>query len=168
MSRTSAIIVFLFVIIAGCAIHSSDKEKEKVGGCEVDTIRTGFAVVNRSVLPHSAYRISIKSVKDLGKGSFVTCAKTLTEILLSINIRIGERSDILHIIKGPCWPRYTILFRIDPPGEHALDLLHEILLGTEINSHSPSEIRPEGYGAFFITASKGSSDIWTVWYADGN
>ena len=117
----------------------------------------------------SAYPASnIEVVKVPGKDAFVTCAKTLTEILLSINIKIDERSDILHIVKGPCWPRYSILFRIDPPGGNALDLLHEILLGTEINSHSPSEVRPEGYGAFFITAAKGSSDIWTVWYSGGN
>ncbi|MBN2185666.1 MAG: hypothetical protein JW746_10090 [Candidatus Krumholzibacteriota bacterium] len=167
MSRISAIIVFLFVIIAGCATQSSDKEKEKVGGCQIDTIRTGFAVVNHSVLPTCTYRISIRSVKDVGKGSFVTCAKTLTEILLSTTIKIGERSDILHIVKGPCWPAYSIIFRIDVPGEHALDLLHETLLGTEFNSYSPSEERPEGYGTFFITLSKGSSDIWTVWYTGG-
>jgi hypothetical protein len=168
MSRTSAITVILFIIIAGCGSSSSDKEREQIGGCEVDTIRTGFAVVNHSVLPTCAYRISIKSVKDLGKASFVSCAKTLSEMLLSINIGIGERSDIIHIVKGPCWPKYSILFRVDPPGEHALDLLHETLLGTEINSHSPTEVRPEGYGAFFITVSKGSSDIWTVWYEDRN
>ena len=168
MSRISAVIVFLFVILAGCGIRSSDKENKQVGGCKIDTIGTGFAMVDRSVSTHSAYRISIKAVKDQGKVSFVTCSKTLTEILLSIDVRIGERSDILHIVKGPCWPEYTILFRIDPPDDEALGLLHDILLGTEVNGYSPSEVRPEGYGAFFITASKGSSDIWTVWYAGGN
>ncbi len=169
MSRTSILTIIIPIIIYSCGgAGSSNDKQERVGGCKVDTISTGIAIVNTDVIPNASYMISIRSVKDLGKGTFVNCSKKLTEILMSNGIRVGQRSDILHIVEGPCWPEYSILFRVDPAGEHALDMLHESLLGAQFGSYSPQGSRPDGYGAFFITASKGSSDIWTVWYTGGN
>ncbi|MBN2069917.1 MAG: hypothetical protein JW814_00555 [Candidatus Krumholzibacteriota bacterium] len=166
MSKISAVIIFFFVILTGCGIHSSDRENKRVGGCALDTIRAGLEMNDLSVLQQTPFRITIKSTSDRGKAAFTIYALDLTARLDSLDIPIAGRSDIIHVVSGPCWPEFSVIFRIAPPADDILDLLRLNLLTGEIGGHAPRENRPENFGAFFITAGRGSSDLWTVWYEE--
>ncbi len=165
MSKLRITIPFLCIMLIGCTSQSSDKQDRRIGGCVLDTINVGLSFKGSATAGRTPDRITIKATKDPGKDLFALCAGNLTDILDSIGIMVYERSDIIHIVSGPCWPAYSIVFRVDGSGGR-FDRLREELLAIPVAGHFPSDQRPEEYGSFFITAGRGSSDLWTVWYPE--
>ena len=78
-------------------------------------------------------------------------------------VQVYSRSELMHVSEGPCWPPYSVEFRIQL-NEAKSGIIRKYLLSTPLAGHRPGADRPDGYGPFFITCGFGSSDWWTVWY----
>lgn len=163
-SKTLLTAALLAATLISCGSSvKSDRNRTRVGGCLVDTIDAGLKLAGKEV-PKGAARLSIKSTKDAGMEVFVKAAEELSAILDSLGVTVFRRSDLVHVRSGPCWPAYRITIEIDVLEERSTERIRSSLLSHNIAGMKSSTERPEGYGTFFITAGKGSSDWWTVWY----
>jgi hypothetical protein len=163
-SKPAFILTFAALAFGCGAGQGTEKHGARIGGCELDTIRLGLAMERtrpEGVLP---YRISIRSVRDAGSETYKAAASDLTSLLDSAGVAIYRRSDLVHITKGACWPPYFIDFEVGFKNRAEAESLFPELAGHPIAGLLPSSERPAGYGKFFITASSGSSDLWTAWY----
>lgn len=166
MISSRTLTVLLILIPISCCGQSSRKRPEMVGGCKVDTIRAGLAMTRKAPDPKNAYRLTVKSTGKISTDDLAACAEDLTAVLDSIGIGIASRSGIIHIVEGPCWPKYSVVFRPDNANIGDFDRIRQVLMERPVRGHGAQAERPEGYGLFFITAGSGSSDLWTVWYRD--
>lgn len=163
--------LFSFVMILAltcCSGASSQKKKEAgtekmVGGCSIDTICIGIAIpiVHGST---GTGRIELRSIEDRGKKLFRDVAIELTALIDSVGIDVTGRSELIQIASGPCWPAFRVTIRADLESPVFSKRLKELLLSTPMAGFTPYPERGTDYGPFFITAIRGSSDLWTVWY----
>ncbi len=136
---------------------------KKVGGCTVETIAIGTGKNLSTEAPPDAAWIRVSSVEPAENELYKKAALDLTKALEMRGVEIYSRSELMHVAEGPCWPPYSVEFRVklsDQPGRP----IYKFLLNTPIAEHRPGAERPDGYGPFFITCGFGSSDWWTVWY----
>ena len=158
----------LILALACCNGASSQKQKgtvheKMVGGCSIDTIQIGLAIPN---VPGSTGtgRIELRSLEDRGEKLYRDVAIELTALIDSVGIGITGRSELIHITSGPCWPAFRVTIGAILESPVLSERLKELLLSTPVAGFTPSPERGPDYGTFFITAVKGSSDLWTVWY----
>ncbi len=150
--------------LLGCGSQASDKHSRTVGGCTADTTRLGLRLERPRPQGAKVFRVSIRSVRDAGEETYKAAAEDLTALLDSLGIDVFSRTDLVHISKGACWPPYSIGFVLGEGGASEAERLYSSLKNRPVAGLLPVEERPEGYGSFFITASSGSSDLWTLWY----
>jgi hypothetical protein len=161
--------LFSFVVIFAltcCSGASSRKQKENekmVGGCSIDTIQIGLAIPNVQGSSRTG-RIELRSIDDNGEKLFRDVAIELTALIDSAGISITGRSELIHITSGPCWPAFRVTIGAILESPALSKRLNELLLTTPLAGLKPYTERGEDYGPFFITAVRGSSDLWTVWY----
>ncbi|MCK4538180.1 MAG: hypothetical protein KAV42_05220 [Candidatus Krumholzibacteria bacterium] len=158
----------LILTLTCCSGASSQKQKEPerekmVGGCSSDTILIGLAIPD---VPGSTGigRIEVRSIKDRGEKVFRDAAIELTALIDSVGIDITGRSELIHITSGPCWPAFRVTIGAVLESPVLSEKLKELLLSTPVAGFTPYPERGPDYGTFFITAVRGSSDLWTVWY----
>jgi hypothetical protein len=158
------VITLLLFLPAACTGQTSKNQHRIVGGCEADTIRLGIAMERRAVPEGKTARIEILSLEFAGEELYRKASAELTSLLDSLGVTTYSRTDLIHIKKGPCWPRYRIRFRIDTKDDKQIEEICSALLETPLGGHLPSTERPEGYGIFFVTFGRGDKDLWTLWY----
>lgn len=164
----------IFVMLCMCAFaagsYGCNKGKsegavqtKKVGGCTVETIRIGTGKNVSAEVPPDAAWIRVSSVEFAENALYKKAALDLAKALEMRGVEVFSRSELMHIAEGPCWPPYSVEFRIKLD-ETMSAPIRKFLLGTPIAEHRPGADRPDDYGPFFITCGSGSSDWWTVWY----
>jgi hypothetical protein len=164
----------LFAILCVCAFAAASygcnkgkstgaSQTKKVGGCTVETIAIGTGMNVSAEAPSDAAWIRVSSVEFADNELYKKAALDLAKALEMRNVEVYSRSELMHVAEGPCWPPYSVEFRIKL-NEQAGGSIHKFLLGTPIAEHRPGSERPDGYGPFFISCGYGSSDWWTVWY----
>lgn len=156
---------FVILSLLACACSSGSGEHKKlVGGCETDTILLGLALKSPEGRPARPVRLDILSIENAGKDIYVSAAADLRSVLDSIGIEIAERSELIHIKSGACWPPYRITHIISGPEDEGLEILREAILEKGVAGMPALEKRPPGYGKIFITCGRGSRDLWTIWF----
>ena len=164
----------LFTALCACAFVAASygcnkgasggaPQTKKIGGCTIETIKIGTGKNASAEAPPGAAWIRVSSVELAENELYKKAALDLSRALEMRNIEIYSRSELMHVAEGPCWPPYSVEFRIKLD-ESMGRQIHRFLLETPIADHRPGADRPEGYGPFFITCGFGSSDWWTVWY----
>ncbi len=143
--------------------QSGQRSERKVGGCEVDTVSLGL-YMKRAETGKVPDRISVRSTRDIGHEKMREAALELTEALDSLGVRIVGRSELLQIVKGPCWPEFSISIEVDLVSRDNSERIRDALAASRIAGLLPSPDRGGDYGEFFVTAGRGSSDWWTLWY----
>ncbi len=165
MLKILSAIFLLLVTGTACGGQSHmQKHDRKVGGCAVDTIPLGLGTQKTDpgrVVEH----LVIKAVHDAGHETFVRAAGDLALVLKSAGVTVYDRSELIHVTEGACWPPWRITFDVDLGGPERSEATRKLLLGSTIAGLEAAEKRPDDYGRFFISAGKGSSDLWTVWFA---
>lgn len=136
---------------------------EKLGRCEVETIKIGTALERGAEPKPNAAWLRISSVAFAGTDVYAQAALDLTAVLDSLGVVIYSRSDLIHIRKGTCWPPYNVEFRIQSTDSSSA-VIRSTLLTVPIDGLTPAEQRPERYGTFFITCGGYDEDWWTLWY----
>lgn len=164
MLRIAFPILFLLMTTAACGGQTQmQKHDMKVGGCVIDTIPLGLDMP-KSDPGRIPERITIKAVHDAGRETFVRAARELAEILRASGVAVFGRSELIHVTEGACWPPWMITFEVDLQGAEKVEAARKAVLGSSIAGLQASETRPGDYGRFFVSAGKGSSDLWTVWF----
>ncbi len=161
-----ALCVLAFAAAAcGCSKGKSAgaPQTKKIGGCTVETIKIGTGKNVSVEAPADAAWIRVSSVEFADNELYKKAALDLSKALEMRNVKIYNRSELMHVKEGPCWPAYTVEFRIEL-NESMSGPIHKYLLGTPIAEHRPGTERPSDYGPFFISCGSGSYDWWTVWY----
>ena len=164
----------LFAILCACVLaaasYGCDKGKsagavqtKKVGGCTVETIKIGTGKNVSAEAPSDAAWIRVSSVEPAENALYKKASLDLAAALEMRGVEIYTRSELMHVTEGPCWPAYSVEFRIKL-NEATSGPIHNFLLGTPIAECRPGAERPDGYGPFFISCGFGSYDWWTVWY----
>ncbi|HSG28070.1 MAG TPA: hypothetical protein VLA34_06285 [Candidatus Krumholzibacterium sp.] len=143
--------------------QSGQRSEKKVGGCEVDTVSLGL-YLKREAAVRVPDRISVRSTRDIGHEKMREAALELTEALDSLGVKVVGRSELLHILEGPCWPEFSISIEVDLVSRDNSERIRDALAAARIAGLLPSLDRGEDYGDFFVTAGRGSSDWWTLWY----
>lgn len=151
----------------GCSKGKSSEaaQTKKVGGCTVETIKIGTGKNVSDEAPSDAAWIRVSSVEPAENELYKKAALDLAKALELRGVEVYSRSELMHVAEGPCWPPYSVEFRIKLD-EQAGAPIHKYLLSTPLAAHRPGTERPDGYGPFFITCGFGSSDWWTVWYRE--
>jgi hypothetical protein len=160
MNATPALLCLFVLSVAGTACGCKE---EKVGGCDQEIVKIGTAMKRADTAPSTAAWIRIGSVAFAGEDIYRRAALDLTALLDSLGISIYERSDLIRMRSGSCWPPYMISFSVDAK-MGADRIVRTSLLAVPVAGLVASAERPEDYGLFFITCGWGSTDRWTVWY----
>jgi len=147
----------------GCDKSAGGLQTKNIGGCTVETIEIGTGKNVAAEAPPDAAWIRVSSVEFADNELYKNAALDLAKALEMRNVEVYSRSELMHVAEGPCWPPYSVEFRIGLD-EAAGGPIRSYLLGTPIAEHRPGIERPADYGPFFITCGSGSSDWWTVWY----
>jgi len=166
MRRFIALITVLLVA-ASCPGRCGEKKQRLLGGCRKDTVRMGLEIKPSNVSPRTPWRLDILSMDFAGEELYRRAAIRVAGIMDSLKIGIVERSELVHITEGPCWPPYRISHRIRVDDKQTAESLRKGLAESQIAGRSPVLERPSGYGTFFISLVKGERDVWTVWYVGG-
>ena len=164
----------LFVMLCACvfaaASYGCDKgasggaaRTKKIGGCTVETIKIGTGKNVSAEAPSDAAWIRVGSVEPADNALYKKAATDLAKALEARGVEVYSCSELMHVTEGPCWPAYSVEFRIKL-NEATSGPIHKFLLGTPIAECRPGAERPDGYGPFFISCGFGSYDWWTVWY----
>jgi hypothetical protein len=169
MMRTIA--CALFVLAFAAAVSNCTKGKssqnsprtEKVGGCEIETIVIGTGIAGSDEAPSDAAWIRASSVEFIGNELYAKAAADLKKALGARGVKIYGCTELTHVKEGPCWPPYSIEYRIALTQE-AGGRLRTFLQQNALANCRPLAERPEGYATFFVSCGSGSSDWWTVWY----
>lgn len=163
----------VFALTVSCSDASSDrdstdvnKKAAKLGGCVIDTVTIGTGLVRAEARRGRAERIEILSLESIGERRFHRAAVELTALLDSLGVTIHTRSELTHVVKGPCWPAYRITLLIDAGSREQSERIRAALIDARIADATPAAERPPGYGLFFVTCGKGDRDWWTVWYRE--
>jgi len=164
--RISPVIPLLLsgILFAGSCTGDGHSESTRVGGCSADTIPLEMNIVSSCDETSSHIRISILSVKRVPVEMYREAAAGLASVLDSLGVGICGVPQLIVIREGPCWPRHRIDFRLERESEKSIPGIRSALAGGMLGGLRPSEKRPEGYGVFFVQATVGSSDRWTLWY----
>ncbi|HEY5132949.1 MAG TPA: hypothetical protein VII85_04620 [Candidatus Krumholzibacteriaceae bacterium] len=165
------LLVLTLVVAFAAASYSCGKGKsgsragqnKKVGACDIDTITIGTGITPAEEAPAGAAWIRVNAVDSVGNDLFKKAADDLKEALEQQAVPIYSCTELTHVKSGPCWPAYSVEFRINLT-ERAADEFHRFLEQTAIANKRPAAERPQDYGQFFISCGMGSSDWWTVWY----
>ncbi len=166
MMRILLVTLCAFAIAAascGCGKSAGGPQTKKIGGCTVETITIGTGKSVSAEAPPDAAWIRVSSVEFADNEIYKNAALDLAKALEMRNVEVYSRSELMHVAEGPCWPPYTVEFRIGLD-EAASGPIRRYLLGTPIAGHRPGAERPDDYGPFFISCGSGSYDWWTVWY----
>jgi hypothetical protein len=164
----------LFVTLCACVLAAASYgcnkgasggavQTKKIGGCTVETIKIGTGKNVSAEAPADAAWIRVNSVEFADNELYKKAALDLAKALEMRNVEIYSRSELMHVTEGPCWPAYSVEFRIKL-NEAASGPIHNFLLGTPLADHRPGAERPDDYGPFFVSCGFGSYDWWTVWY----
>jgi hypothetical protein len=153
----------LAAALPGCKSGSRAPQTKKVGGCEIETTAIGAGVANPAGAPEGAAWIRVCSVEFAGNDLYKKAADDLKRALNARAVRIHTCTELQHVKDGPCWPPYSIEYRVDLT-EDAGGRMRTFLLQTPLANCRPVLERPEGYGTFFVSCGTGSSDWWAVWY----
>jgi hypothetical protein len=160
--------VFVFAATScGCNKGKSTgaAQTTKIGGCTVETIAIGTGKNVPDEAPSDAAWIRVSSVDFAENEIYKKAALDLAKALEVRGVEVYSCSELMHVTEGPCWPPYSVEFRIKL-NESMSEHIRKFLLGTPIAEHRPTSERPDGYGPFFISCGFGSSDWWTVWYME--
>ncbi|MBN1165007.1 MAG: hypothetical protein JXB45_10550 [Candidatus Krumholzibacteriota bacterium] len=160
-----SIVILLILLPSACTGQSSRKNPPPVGGCRLDTISLGLEMKRDSVPRRESDRMDILSLRPLSSAQYRQAAEELTALLDSLGVQIYSRSDLIHTREGPCWPAYRITFRIRFAGTEQGESVRAALLEKGLLGLFPAGERPPDYGDFFLSAGRGSSDWWILWYA---
>jgi hypothetical protein len=166
----------LIVILCACALAAAPygcgkgksagvPQTKKIGGCTVETIKIGTGKNVTAEVPSDAAWIRVSSVEPADNEVYKRAALDLAKALEMRNVVVYTRSELMHVTEGPCWPAYSVEFRIKLD-ESTNVHLYKFLQGMPIADRRPGTERPSNYGPFFISCGAGSSDWWTVWYRD--
>ena len=145
--------------------QSGDENKQRVGGCRIDTIPLGLSL-EKTGAEAPCDRLTLKAVDDPGRETLKRAALELTALLDSMKVQILGRSELIRVMEGPCWPQFRIVIEVDLVSEEKSGKVREAMLSGRLAGISPSRERGEDYGDFFVTAGRGSSDWWTLWYRE--
>ncbi len=164
--RISPVIPLLLsgILFAGSCTGDGHSESRRVGGCSADTIPLEMNIVSSCDETSSHIRISILSVERVPVEMYREAAAGLASVLDSLGVGICGVPQLIVIREGPCWPRHRIDFRLEKESEKIIPGIRSALAGSMLGGLRPSEKRPEGYGVFFVQATVGSTDRWTLWY----
>jgi|WetSurMetagenome_2_1015567.scaffolds.fasta_scaffold35697_3 hypothetical protein len=138
-------------------------QTKKIGGCTVQTIKIGTGKNVTADVPPDAAWIRVSSVEPAENEVYKKAALDLAKALEMRHVEVYTRSELMHVAEGPCWPPYSVEFRIKLD-ESTNAHLFKFLLGMPLGDRRPGTERPEGYGPFFVSCGAGSSEWWTVWY----
>lgn len=139
-------------------------QNKKVGACDIETITIGTGITHAEEAPADAAWIRVNAVDSVGNELFKKAADDLKAALDGRAITIYSCTELTHVKSGPCWPAYSVEFRINL-AEGAAGDFHRFLEQTAIANRQPAAERPRDHGQFFISCGMGSADWWTVWYA---
>ncbi|MBD3179519.1 MAG: hypothetical protein GF417_07830 [Candidatus Latescibacteria bacterium] len=156
-----------FSVSAGFGQQREEPDKQRVGGCSLDTVAVGTSF-RRANPPSSAAWIKVHSIEFAGEDIYRDAVRQVSSALDSAGIAVFSCSELVHIEEGPCWPPYTVTLRIDTRKKEETARLRQLL---ELNSPgglAHSKERPPGYGVLFITCGRYAVDWWTVWYRDNS
>jgi hypothetical protein len=164
----------LFVVFCVCAIAAGAygcgkgaskgaAQTKKIGGCTIETTKIGTGLNVSAEVPPDAAWIRVSSVEFADTETYKKAALDLAGALQMRGVQVYRRSELMHVAAGPCWPPYSVEFRIKLD-ESTSAHLYKYLLTVPIGERRPGTERPDGYGPFFVTCGSGSSDWWTVWY----
>ncbi len=155
-------VLMMALVVAFAALGCLE---EKIGGCDVETIKIGTALERGGAPDNRWSMLSIHSVGFAGTDTYAQAAVDLTAVLDSLGITLYSRTDLIHLRQGPCWPPYTVELHIQPTDSTASAAIRSKLLTTPIAGLLPQEERPDGYGTFFIEFSRNYGDgSWVLWY----
>ncbi len=157
-------IIFCALFLCACTGDSRSQSKKPVGGCSADTIPIGTDIKPACEDAMSPVRVSILSVENAGEETYRAAATELVRLLDTMGVNICSAPRLVIITDGPCWPRYRIDLRLEKGAEKVFPEIRSALESGTLAGESPSEVRPDGYGLFFIQAGVGSTDRWTLWY----
>jgi hypothetical protein len=165
------LLVLTFVVAFAAASYGCGKGKsgsgapqtKKVGDCEIETITIGTGIAAAQEVPADAMWIRVNALNSAGNELFKKAADDLKAALDARGVPIYSCTELTHVKSGPCWPAYSIEFRIKLT-EEAAGHFHRFLQQMGIANKRPVAERPDNYGPFFISCGMGSSDLWTVWY----
>lgn len=167
--RTIALALVVFVLTAaavGCGKGKSPQsaaQTKKVGDCEIETIVIGTGTAGYESAPSDAAWIRAGSVEFLGNELHAKAATDLGNAFGARGVKSYGCSELTHVKDGPCWPPYSVEYRIALT-EQAGARLRTFLQQNALAGCRPVAERPEGNATFFVTCGVGSSDWWTVWY----
>ncbi len=159
-----AIFLSISFLAFSCQGQTEKNAPKPIGGCITDTIIMNLEQRVTSTVNKSYTYIDVLSLEFNGKKLSRQISLELTVFLDSLDIVTINRSDIIHVKSGPCWPPYRISFHIEAGSGNRLEELRKCLLATELAGYKAAIERPEGYGTFFITCRRADKDLWTVWY----
>jgi hypothetical protein len=162
--KCAAILLFISFSAFTCRGQVEKDAPKLIGGCITDTIIMNLEQRGTPAVNKSYTYIDILSLEFNGKKLSRQISLELTAFLDSLGIVTLNRSDIIHVKSGPCWPPYRISFYIEAGSGNRLEEVREFLLATELAGYKAAAERPEGYGTFFITCRRADKDLWTVWY----
>ena len=142
---------------------SGASRTKKVGDCKIETIAIGTGITSAEEAPADAAWIRVNAVDSVGNEVFKQAADDLKTALEGRAVQIYSCTELTHVISGPCWPAYSVEFRINLAEGEAGEF-HRFLGQMAVADKRPAAERPDDYGPFFISCGTGSSDWWTVWY----
>lgn len=159
-----AAMALLVMLAAACTGGAERGTKREFGGCAIDTVAIGTAIERGASAPERLARIEILSIDFAGRATYRGTAGELTSLLDTLGFEVFERSELIRVRKGPCWPPYRVIIYFRAADSASTAPLRSALLARPLAGRSAHAERPEGYGEFFITCGIGDMDWWSLWY----
>jgi hypothetical protein len=142
---------------------SGSTQTKRIGGCEIETTAIGCGFGGADEAPADAAWMRVSSVDFAGNDVYRKAALGVRELIESRGVKVYSCTELRHVKEGPCWPPYSIEFKISLT-ESSGRRLFAFLQQNSLADCRPASERPENYGPFFVSCGTGASDWWTVWY----